>query len=408
MSSAEVSILPMKSNQVNSKEPDQLNTEHLHISIEDKRGQDLQLLDGLQFEEWSPDILAFILALIAISPFVSYVCYKMELAALPYLTLHLVSIPLAFKVRDRSGWVRWPTAFLIVAIMGAIKTSSIQLFFKDDSVAIKVMVYAFTALWECSNAVCVFGGKDLLDRFGIINYRRALFAVLCPVQIKFIAAPSPRGKWLRRSLHLGCYLVAFFVLRCLFSYVVEYVELNSVLEAEAIVISFSCLVNIWNIPPHIFQMCLIGYPVQTIYPYGSLYFCTSSRDFWSKWSRPASSLIRHMFYYPLGGRTRAFLSIPLMFLLNASSHYGVSEALVGDKSEIGWNTVFGVLCLLSTIEVYGNSLFEGTDVDDGRATARKWWFRLRFVLALAALRFAAYTLLRECLNSSLSQLLKYS
>lgn len=401
-----ISTLPVQSNHEKCEEVDPVSTEELYTSIEDQGGQERLSLDAQQFEEWSPGILAFILAFIAISPFVSYTCYKIELAALPYLSLHLASIPLAFKIRDRSGWVRWPTAFLIVAMMGAIKTSSIQLFFKDDTVAIKGMFYAFTALWECSNAVNVFGGRDLMDRFGIISYQRALFAVLCPVQLKFIAAPFPRKKWLRGSLHLGCYLVAFFVLRFLLPHLLESIEQNPVLEAEAIVVSFSCLVNIWNIPPHIYQMCLIRYPVQIIYPYGSIYFCTSSRDFWSKWSRPASSLIHHMFYYPLGGRKRAFLSIPLMFLLNASSHYGVSEALVGDKSEIGWNMVFGILGLVATIEVYGNSFFEGVDVDDdGRATARKWWFRFRFVLALAALRFAAYMLLHKCLNSSLSGLL---
>lgn len=395
----------MQSNHASSEESAEVNTEELYNPIEDQEDQDCQSPDQQQFEEWNPDVSAFILAIIAISPFVSYVCYKMELAALPYLGLHLVSIPLAFKLRDHSGWVRWPTAFLIVAIMGAIKTSSIQIFFKDDAVSTKGMFYAFTALWECSNAVCIFGGKDLLDFFGINNYRRALFAVLCPAQIKFISETFPRDKWLCRSLHIGCYLVAFFVLRYLLLYVVETVQAYPVLEAEAIVILVSCAVHIWNIPPHLYQMCLIGYPVQAIYPYGSIYFCTSSRDFWSKWSRPASSLIRHMFYYPLGGRKRVWLSIPLMFLLNASSHYGVSEALVGDRSEVGWNMVFGVLGLVATIEVFGNLFVERIDADDSRTAAKDWWFRICFVAALVALRFAAYTLVHKCLNSSLSGLL---
>ena len=93
-----------------------------------------------------------------------------------------------------------------------------------------------------------------------------------------------------------------------------------------------------------------------------------------------------------------------MFLLNASSHYGVSEALVGDKSELGWNIVFGALGLVAAIEVYCDSIFERIDTGDGTRT-NKWWARIRFVLATASLRFAAYTLLHKCLNSSLHSLL---
>jgi len=317
----------------------------------------------------------------------------------------LLSIPLALKLRDHSGWIRWPSAFVIVALLGGIKTSSILMNFGNDNIAIKGMFYAFTAFWECSNALYIFGGRDLLDRFGINSYQRAFFATLCPAQIKFTSQVFPRNQLMHGLLHIGGYLATFFVLRLVLRYVVETIEMYAVLEAEAIVICVSCLVNIWNIPPLLYQMFMTGYRVQVIYPFGSIYFSTSSRDFWSKWSRPASSLIRHMFYYPLGGKGRAFLSIPLMFLLNASSHYSVSEALIGDKSEVGWNTVFGTLGLVATIEVYCDSVFVSINADDGTRSTNKWWKRARFVLASAALRLAAYTLLHKCLNSSLHSLI---
>uniref|UniRef100_A0A7S3UPW4 Uncharacterized protein n=1 Tax=Heterosigma akashiwo TaxID=2829 RepID=A0A7S3UPW4_HETAK len=270
----------------------------------------------------------------------------------------------------------------------------------------KGIFYAFTALWECSNAVHVFGGRALLDRYGITSFRKAFFAVTCPVQIKFIDRPYPGDKFLLRSLHIGCYLAAFFLLRLLFRFVVEVevLEHYAVLEAEALVILFSCIVNVWNVPPHLYQLVLLEYPVQIVYPYGSIYFSTSSREFWSKWSRSASSIIRHMFYYPLGASRRAWLSIPLMFWLNASSHYSVSEALIGDKAEIGWNVVFGVLCLVATLEVFGNQFFERIDPESGRTAVPKWWRRIRCIVALVSLRFAAYTLLHKCLNLSLSGL----
>jgi len=38
-----------------------------------------------------------------------------------------------------------------------------------------------------------------------------------------------------------------------------------------------------------------------------------------------------------------------MFLFNTSSHYGESEALVGDKSEIGWNKVWGILGIITAL-----------------------------------------------------------
>eukprot|EP00985_Skeletonema_marinoi_P009243 scaffold4273_cov92-Skeletonema_marinoi.AAC.1 len=200
------------------------------------------------------------------------------------------------------------------------------------------MFYAFTALWECSNAVYIFGGRDLMDRFGITNYQRALFAALCPAQIKFTAQGFPRNQWVRGLLHIGGYLSTFFVLRLVLRYVVETIEMYAVLEAEAIVICVSCLVHVWNVPPLLYQMFMIGYRVQVIY-------------------------------------------------------------------ELGWNIVFGALGLVAAIEVYCDSIFERIDTGDGTRLTNKWWARIRFVLATASLRFAAYTLLHKCLNSSLHSLL---
>lgn len=112
----------------NSNDQDQIqmiqnsNEEQLYTTIEDAhRSQH-------QYDEWNPDVIAYLRAVIPMSPFVSYLCYKMQLMALPYLGLQMLSIPLALKLRDQSGWIRWPSAFIIVALLGGIKTSSIQLF----------------------------------------------------------------------------------------------------------------------------------------------------------------------------------------------------------------------------------------------------------------------------------------
>jgi len=396
-------------------------TEDVYTSMEDQMGSQEHLIHQHQDtssnintgdSSWTPDTCAFLLAFLALSPFLSYICYKMRVAAVLYLAMHFASIPLAFKLRDKSGWVRWVSGFFVVAFLAQIKTIAMMTNFQDDSFMVKSMFYAFTAFWECSNAVHIFGGRALLDRYGISSYGKALLAVTCPVQLKFTHQPCPKDRLLQRSLHLGYYFIIFVAMRFLlqpFEGVVEFMERYVVLEAEALVILISCIVNIWNIPPHIYHLVLMNYPIQIIYPYGSIYFSQSSRDFWSKWGRPASSIIRHMFYYPLGGSGRAWLSIPLMFLLNASSHYSVSDALVGDKAEIGWNTVFGVLGLVATLEVFGNQFFErrATHSEGGSQTelvSPRWWYRVRFITALVALRFAAYIFIHKCLDSSLSGL----
>lgn len=365
---------------------------------------------------WNPAAPAFLLAALATSPFVAWVALHMKLMALPYLSIHLLSVPLALHLRDRQGWVRWLAGFLAVGALGQIKTAvMLSSFAADTTVVTRGLFYAFTALWECSNAVPIFGGRAVLDRYGIESYRRAALAATCPSLIKFDAQPQPQSQpkhLLVRSAQIGGYIGAFFGLRRLLGYAVGFVEKHVVLEAEALAVLFSCLVNVWNVPPLLFQWAMMAHhpTVRVIYPYGSVYLTTSSRDFWSKWSRPATSLIRRMVYYPLGGGRRAWLSIPLMFLLNASGHFGVSEALVGDAAELGWLTVFGVLGLVATVEVVGNQFLElehidpGTGVGTGRSVAPSWWWATRLVLAFVALRFAAFTLLRKCLNASLSDL----
>ena len=99
------------------------------------------------------------------------------------------------------------------------------------------------------------------------------------------------------------------------------------------------------------------------------------------------------------------MSIPLMFLMNASSHYSVSEVVVGERSEKGWNTVFGLLGLVATVEVLGNTFIPSRVDENDIVTSPKWWAIVRFLLAMVALRFTAYGLFHWCLHTSLASLL---
>ena len=314
---------------------------------------------------WHPTKQSLLFATIAISPFVSIIIYKMGRISIFYLSILLfITGPLAIQVQDRRTLIRWICGIVTVIFLSGIKTSTFLTQMEEDGLLVKVLFYAFTALWECSNVVLIFGGRTFLERYGITNHYRAFITCLCPVQMKFTDSdtvdtdangPLRRDKYIKRSVHITSYIGAFFIFRLLFRQFVNTIESVPILEAEAIVILVSCSVHFWNIPPHLWQLFMLRQPVQIIYPYGSIYFSSSSREFWRKWSRPASALVRHMFYYPMGGANQyPYLSIPLMFFMNASSHYDVSNALVGDRSEVGWNLVFGTLGLVATLEVVGD------------------------------------------------------
>ncbi len=421
--------------------------------------------DEWRRDEWHPTRQSFLLAIIAISPFVSMITYKMGFISAIYLSILLfLTGPLAIQVQDRRTAIRWICGLVSVVFMSAIKTATFLTKMSDDKLVIKVFFYNFTALWECSNALLVFGGRPVLERYGITSYSRALLACFCPSQIRFVNVNTlgnhgeyvntAMTKYRKHTAHIGAYIAAFFIFRQLFRMFADTIESVPILEAEAIVILLSCIVHVWNLPPHLWQlfMILCKDPVQIVYPYGSIYFSTSSRQFWRKWSRPASAIVRHMFYHPLGGSSKyPYLSIPLMFFLNASSHYDVSNALVGDRSEMGWNLVFGTLGVVATLEVVGDSFmnananagsdrfsnYHAADISDNNTaqdydetgsghthtgtstdhvnqsgtseTSNCWgaevYRAVRFIVALASLRFAAYTLLHRCLHLSLSSML---
>ena len=408
--------------------------------------------------EWNPDMRCFALASIAMLPFVAYSLSKVQfgaVASIIYLGTHAASAPLAIYLQDRSGKLRWLCGFVCLLLMSGIKTMTfLQLLSatrrntndidEDDdndeatmdtnapSLAAKGLIYAFTALWECSNAVLIFGGRAILSRYGITNLSRAFLAVLCPAQLKFIPSLSqhdqPR-RWTVRSLHLFLYILSFLSIRLiLLSYpnLLATLQSNPIFEAETIVIIISCMVHLCNLPSHLYQLLLLLHhpdqhqpiPVQIIYPYGTIYTATTTKQFWSRWSRPATTLLLHMIYHPLGGSHKPYISIPILFFLNASGHYDVSNALVGDRSEMGWNVVFGVLGIVATLEVLGDAYFanggneeemtnrnrSGPMMETASLLLPTWYRMVRWVFAMVSLRFAAYFLLHYCLHLSLSDL----
>eukprot|EP00578_Thalassiosira_sp_NH16_P008276 CAMPEP_0181112356 /NCGR_PEP_ID=MMETSP1071-20121207/19774_1 /TAXON_ID=35127 /ORGANISM="Thalassiosira sp., Strain NH16" /LENGTH=365 /DNA_ID=CAMNT_0023196329 /DNA_START=231 /DNA_END=1328 /DNA_ORIENTATION=- len=284
-----------------------------------------------------------------------------------YIGLLLVPPLCARKCDVQSGIMRWILGFVLLIVTSSFKSGF--LLASCDGMVMKGVLYAITALWECSNVVLIIGGKDLLRRYNIDRDGPSdiVLLALAPCQVKFIPRENDTngidnnlcslssGRSGRRFVHITtCLLGASGLYFALVSFQTIRTVVTSfvLIELEILVLMSSMAVVILDIPSHLWQVIhdllastswfAPSYSVhqlstttpKVILPYGWIYTSKSTREFWSRWSRPAMQLIRHLFYYPLGGRDRWYLSIPIMFLINASSHFDLSYALVGDRAEV--------------------------------------------------------------------------
>ena len=73
--------------------------------------------------DWSPDKITLLLVLLFNIPSIIYIGYKMQIASIPYLILLYTSVPIAVKLQDHNGYVRWIAGFIFVAVLSGIKTA---------------------------------------------------------------------------------------------------------------------------------------------------------------------------------------------------------------------------------------------------------------------------------------------
>lgn len=311
----------------------------------------------------------------------------------------------------------------VIMLLSASSFKSGHLLASCDNMLVKGVLYAITALWECSNAVLIIGGEKLSERYNISRDgpRELLLYALAPCQVKFVQGDEgsihagcwpPGGKLGRRSIHIvlcGLGFASGFYLLTKVETIQTIITSFILFELEYMAVMASMAVVLLDIPSHswqIFHDGLISTPLfaphtttpHVILPYGWVYSSKSTREFWSRWSRPATQLIRHLFYYPLGGRERWFLSIPIMFFLNASSHFDLSYSLVGDRAEASWLALFGTFALVAMVEIAGEPFF-----------ASVAWSRFaRGFLAQASLRVGLYIMVHKCLQTSLRNMLTSS
>lgn len=413
---------------------------------------------------------------------------------LAYIALLLGTSSTAYKLQDWGPKWRWFCGFLCAVVLSVFKTLVLVPAVLPGAapggasgpggygtiLGDRMVLYALTALWECSNASLVFGGNELLQKLGITSNKRALVAGLAPCQIKFVTSCTTNNNTInneksiinnveqkpqqqqhtlavmhvqrtnRRSLHIIlCFVVGYcsrlILLRWCSAGPSKQSIVRVVLETEVLAILLSVfVVAVFDAPSHLWQ--LAANPVwryfssssssaeqmtdatriEATLPYGAVYLSTSTRDFWRKWSRPATQLIRQIVYHPLDGPRRPYLAIPLIFVGNGASYYEVGKALVGDRQDNKFWTiiVFGVLGLAATFEVLAtNFMTTRVGAEEARREALissertspkqeddvhllPLWFRLaRGVAAHLSIRVALYVFVHRCLNVDLWSLL---
>lgn len=367
-----------------------------------------------------------LVGLIASSPTLLLICLgsRPSFASIAVYIGLLLSPAIFVNQKIQSGVARWFLGFIVLFLTSAWKSG--QLLATCDNMAIKGVLYAITALWECSNSVLVIAGEDLVKRCGIKGSGDIIWYCLAPCQVKFVHAEpntlqegiSTRMRNVKRLFHITfCSLGAVALYNLLGNiHIRSFVTAFILLELEYTAIMASMAVVALNIPSYLWQL-IQSLPqmiplfsetttwnstrAQVVLPYGWVYSSTSTRVFWSRWSRPATQLLRHLFFHPLGGRDRWYISIPVMFLLNASSHFDLSFALVGERSEVYWVALFGTMAAVAMLELVGDSIFVQMNSDGATEYPVFYWYTRAFV-AQCSIRAALYIMIHLCLKTSLN------
>ena len=322
-----------------------------------------------------------------------------------------------------SSCARWLLGFVLLIATSTYKSA--VLLANCDGAAARGVLYAVTALWECSNIVPVLGGKEYLRRMGVEAsgediesvVTRSIVSAMAPCQVKFVplgATNSPAV--MRRAAHIvlctagaaGLYLLVGEV-----TWFQTALSSSILLELECLAFLASMAVVALDIPSFLWQIAysavasvLSSFSIaedarpEVILPYGWVYSSMSCREFWSRWSRPATALIRRLIYHPLGGRGRWYISTPVMFLLNATGHFDLSLALVGEKRENWWMGLFGLQAAVAMLEMAGDSHVWRVIGADGNAILPAWYVFGRAAVTHVSLRVALYIMVYKCLGLS--------
>ena len=116
-----------------------------------------------------------------------------------------------------------------------------------------------------------------------------------------------------------------------------------------------------------------------------------------------------MVYVPVNSLAggRQYISIPVLFLINASSHFDVGRALVGDAAKLWWLTVFGIsgIAVLLEIMVTKQFLPSSGEHNEPEAALPSWFKLARAAFAHICLRVVVYVFSIKCLKIDITDFL---
>ena len=140
-----------------------------------------------------------------------------------------------------------------------------------------------------------------------------------------------------------------------------------VFRVEVLTLAASLLAAGANFLPLFYNLfCLLlnkvtgdgDFKIEVILPYGFAYDSQTSRAFWSKWSRPVGSCLRHMFVHPVqkltGDSRLTTIAVLLMFAFNAVIHMAMNHVLVGRFDAVLNAFLFGLTAFMSILENHTN------------------------------------------------------
>ena len=294
----------------------------------------------------------------------------------------------------------------------------------------------------------ISAGEEEGPRKGCLAFSRSmLLAMFCKstsgddrtrLHMQRFCRTSTRTVHLAVGMSLG--LLLRLLLRSFDGAVVTVLSSNVILEAEALAVVMSCFVLFCDVPGHLMQVVVDLFVLSTsmrpslgprrggegldavatdeetavgggtccsdsgtatgrgtffrdleelrvILPFGAVFLSTSSRQFWGRWSRPASQLVRLLIYYPIVRWVPRYVAIILLFAINSTAHYHLGQ------SKDSWNTVFGVLAVAALVEVAALDYLDERYPDIPRRRS----FRVcLWAFTHASLITAAYVLTKGC------------
>ena len=272
-------------------------------------------------------IISFILLVIGQPLWVLYLLLQVALSATaPFSGDHAIK--------------NWLSACFCVLVLSGLKT----IILSGSSVPFPILsfIFATTALWDCSTASLFF--TKVRMKLCCTTTRRCVIQSLVPSSVQF---DKRKANLQVRGINIAVSGVSASCLFLLYSILNKSLNFPPLLETLFLLPILALTLPLLNAPSYESTLIFANlagldpdFALTIIQPYGVVMSARGPREFWARWSRPATLLIRHLFYHPFGGSAKPHVSVPALFLLNALCHFEVSKALVGERREMAWLTLF--------------------------------------------------------------------